>query len=109
MNFAADTTIAYFSMEICLDEALPTYSGGLGVLAGDTLRSGADLGVPMIAVTLLHRKGYFVQHLDAAGHQSETPAVWNPADRCELMEPVVTVDIEGRKVEIRAWRYTVRG
>ena len=109
MNFAADTTVAYFSMEICLDEALPTYSGGLGVLAGDTLRSGADLGVPMVAVTLLHRKGYFVQHLDPTGTQSETPAIWNPADRCERMEPVVTVDIEGRKVEIRAWRYIVRG
>ena len=51
--------VAYFSMEICLEQAIPTYSGGLGVLAGDTLRSAADLGVPLVAVTLLHRKGYF--------------------------------------------------
>ena len=64
------STVAYFSMEICLEQAIPTYSGGLGVLAGDTLRSAADLGVPLVAVTLLHRKGYFTQHLDAAGHQS---------------------------------------
>ena len=57
-------TIAYFSMEIALDPNIPTYSGGLGVLAGDTLRSAADLGVPLVAVTLAHRKGYFRQHLD---------------------------------------------
>ncbi len=109
MNFAADTTIAYFSMEMCLNEALPTYSGGLGVLAGDTLRSGADLGVPMIGVTLLHRKGYFVQKLDPQGNQTETPAVWDPASLLEPMEPTVTVEIEGRRVEIRAWRFLVRG
>ncbi len=71
-------TIAYFSMEIGLDPAMPTYSGGLGVLAGDSLRAAADLGMPMVAVTLLYRKGYFRQHLDAKGHQSEAPALWNP-------------------------------
>jgi starch phosphorylase len=59
------TSIAYFSMEIALDEGMPTYSGGLGVLAGDTLRSAADLGVPMVGVTLLHRKGYFRQTVDS--------------------------------------------
>jgi glycogen phosphorylase len=58
--------VAYFSMEIALDVAMPTYSGGLGVLAGDTLRSAADLRVPLVGVTLLHRKGYFYQRLDAA-------------------------------------------
>ena len=62
-------TIAYFSMEIALDPAVPTYSGGLGVLAGDTLRSAADTGAPMVAVSLCHRKGYFQQHLDAEGKQ----------------------------------------
>jgi glucan phosphorylase len=54
-------TIAYFSMEIALENGIPTYSGGLGVLAGDTLRAAADLGLPMVGVTLLHRQGYFVQ------------------------------------------------
>jgi starch phosphorylase len=58
-------SVAYFSMEIALDEGMPTYSGGLGVLAGDTLRSAADLGVPMVGVTLLHRKGYFRQTVDS--------------------------------------------
>ncbi|MFM8274629.1 MAG: alpha-glucan family phosphorylase, partial [Gemmata sp.] len=60
-------------MEIGLESDLPTYSGGLGVLAGDTLRAAADLGVPMVAVALAHRKGYFRQRLDPRGVQSEEP------------------------------------
>jgi starch phosphorylase len=109
MNSAAPTTIAYFSMEICLEQTIPTYSGGLGVLAGDTLRSAADLGVAMVAVTLVHRKGYFVQHLDGAGAQTESDATWRPEERLERVEPLVTVEIEGREVKVRAWRYPVRG
>ena len=66
--------IAYFSMEVGLDSTMPTYSGGLGILAGDTLRAAADLGLPMIGITLLHRKGYFRQRLDSAGNQTESPA-----------------------------------
>jgi len=66
--------IAYFSMEIGLEAGMPTYSGGLGVLAGDTIRSAADLKIPLVAVTLLHRKGYFYQRLDSTGWQSEEPA-----------------------------------
>ena len=62
--------IAYLSMEVAVDPRMPTYSGGLGVLAGDTLRSCADLGLPVIGVTLLHRKGYFSQALDADGGAS---------------------------------------
>ena len=109
MTSALPTTIAYFSMEICLEQSIPTYSGGLGVLAGDTLRSAADLAVPMVAVTLVHRKGYFVQHLDAAGVQTETDATWRPEDRLERVDPTITVEIEGREVKVRAWRYQVRG
>ncbi len=101
--------VAYFSMEVALDPAMPTYSGGLGMLAGDTLRSAADLGVRMVAVSLLHRKGYFVQHLDGQGSQAESPANWNPEDMLELMKPVVSVRIEGREVKVRAWRYLVEG
>ena len=56
-------SIAYFSMEIGIEDAMPTYSGGLGVLAGDTIRAAADLKVPMVGMTLLHRKGYFYQRL----------------------------------------------
>src|ERR1700744_6233268 len=97
MNFTpSNTTVGYFSMEIALDNAIPTYSGGLGVLAGDTLRSAADLGVPLIAVTLLHRKGYFVQHLDASGQQPESPVSWRREAALLPVDARATVTIEGR-------------
>jgi glycogen phosphorylase len=101
--------VAYFSMEIALDQALPTYSGGLGVLAGDTLRSAADLALPVVGVTLAHRRGYFRQHLDAHGNQSESPAEWFPENSLSETPARVTVEIEGRPVQIRAWQYTLRG
>jgi starch phosphorylase len=101
--------VAYFSMEVGLESAMPTYGGGLGVLAGDTLRAAADLGLPMVGVTLLHRKGYFRQYLDARGNQSEAAATWEPHRMLELQEPRVTVTIEGRPVQVCAWRYLVRG
>jgi glycogen phosphorylase len=105
----ARSTVAYFSMEICLEQAIPTYSGGLGVLAGDTLRSAADLGVPLVAVTLLHRKGYFEQHLDPSGQQTEQPVHWSPEKVLEPVDAQSTVLIEGREVQVRAWKYTVKG
>ncbi len=101
--------IAYFSMEIALDPSIPTYAGGLGVLAGDTLRSAADLDVPMAAVTLVHRKGYFRQRLDERGNQFEEPPVWYPEQGLVPMEPRATVMVEGRQVHIRAWRFQVKG
>jgi glycogen phosphorylase len=103
------STVAYFSMEICLEQAIPTYSGGLGVLAGDTLRSAADLSVPLVAVTLLHRKGYFQQHLDASGQQTETPVAWSPEKVLEPVDARSSVMIEGREVQVRAWMYRVKG
>jgi starch phosphorylase len=102
-------TIAYFSMEIALDAGIPTYSGGLGVLAGDTIRSAADLEVPMVAVTLLHRKGYFYQRIDPSGWQKEEPVEWVVEDYLEEMAPRVTITLEGRAVQLRAWKYEVRG
>ncbi|MGD8866897.1 MAG: alpha-glucan family phosphorylase [Gemmatimonadales bacterium] len=101
--------VAYFSMEIALEPHIPTYAGGLGVLAGDILCSAADLEVPMAAVTLLHRKGYFQQRLDASGRQSEESDAWSPERKLELLPIVVTVQIEGRKVRIRPWLYKVSG
>jgi starch phosphorylase len=101
--------IAYFSMEIALADALPTYSGGLGVLAGDTVRSAADGGVPMVAVTLVHRKGYFRQHLDAAGAQTESEVSWSPAESLAELPARVIVNMHGRDVAIRAWQYDVQG
>lgn len=96
-------------MEVGLEPKIPTYSGGLGILAGDTLRAAADLGIPMVAVSLLHRKGYFRQHLDSDGHQTETPADWSPAEYLELQALSVTVIIENRPVRIGAWKYLVHG
>ncbi len=102
-------TVAYFSMEIGLDPAVPTYSGGLGVLAGDSLRAAADLKLPMIAVTLVHRRGYFYQRLDAEGNQTEEPVDWALDDYLKPLEPRVTVTLEGRPVRIAAWQFDVVG
>jgi starch phosphorylase len=104
-----DPKTAYFSMEIALEPSVPTYSGGLGVLAGDTLRAAADMGLPMVAVTLLCRKGYFHQTLSASGVQNESPEQWNPAEKLHYMGPLSTVSIEGRTVRIAVWRYRIQG
>ena len=101
--------IAYFSMEIALDPAIPSYGGGLGILAGDMLRSAADLELPMIAVTLVHRKGYFRQHLDSDGNQTEEPDPWIPEAVLQPVEGTFTVNIENRDVHVRAWRYNLHG
>ncbi|MBI1982971.1 MAG: hypothetical protein HYS61_02095 [Acidobacteria bacterium] len=79
--------IAYFTLEIGLDEAMPTYAGGLGVLAGDTARAAADLEIPMIVVTLLHRQGYFRQRIDPSGTQNEEPVSLTVADLLQEPEP----------------------
>jgi len=97
-------------MEIALAPDIPTYSGGLGVLAGDMLRSAADLEVPMAGVTLVHHKGYFRQRLDTQGNQSEEPDPWSPDQHLlEAMGPRASVLIEGRTVMLRAWRYWIQG
>ncbi|MGB7134855.1 MAG: alpha-glucan family phosphorylase [Acidobacteriaceae bacterium] len=101
--------VAYFSMEIAVAPEFPTYSGGLGVLAGDTLRAAADMGLPLAAVTLAHRRGYFRQHLDENGMQTEEPQPWSPETVLVGEEPVVTVTMEGRPVAVRAWRYDLEG
>lgn len=101
--------VAYFSMEMGLDPRMPTYAGGLGVLAGDTIRSAADPEIPLIGVSLLHRHGYFRQAIDQEGRQTEAPVPWPLKDFLQPVEPVVQVEIYTRSVEVRAWRYRVRG
>lgn len=101
--------VAYLSMEIGLDPGMPTYAGGLGILAGDTVRSCADLGIDMVAVTLLHRRGHFHQSLSELGKQAEAAVEWRVESFAERVEVRTHVEIEGRKVEIAAWRYRVRG
>jgi starch phosphorylase len=101
--------IAYFSMEIALSPQLPTYSGGLGMLAGDTLRSAADTAAPMVAVSLVHRRGYFRQHLDTVGQQTESDVPWAPEALLPSAQKVVTITMQGRKLSICAWRFDVVG
>jgi starch phosphorylase len=102
-------TVAYFSMEIGFHPDVPTYAGGLGILAGDTVRSAADLHVPMVALTLLHRKGYFYQRLDANGWQSEDEARWVIDDFLHDTDVRTEVAIEGRTVHLRIWQFDVTG
>ena len=101
--------IAYFSMEVGLEQEVPTYSGGLGILAGDTLKSCADLQLPVVGVTLLHENGYFIQKLDQDGNQTEEPVNWDPSNCMNLLPYTVKVKISGRDVAIRAWRYMIQG
>jgi starch phosphorylase len=101
--------IAYFTMEIGLSETMPTYAGGLGILAGDTVRSAADLGIEMVAVTLLYRKGYFRQKLDASGWQTEEDTDWPVAELLQELKPRCSIEIEGRQVQVRAWKHEVKG
>ena len=96
-------------MEIALENDMPSYSGGLGVLAGDTIRAAADLRLPMVATSLLYRNGYFSQRLSEEGSQIEEPVEWRVEDFLEEEAARVSVPLENRRVELRAWRYTVHG
>ncbi|MEO7028128.1 MAG: alpha-glucan family phosphorylase [Acidobacteriaceae bacterium] len=102
-------SIAYFSMEIALSPALPTYSGGLGMLAGDTLRSAADTCRPMVAISLVHRRGYFRQNLDDQGQQTEVDVPWLPETMLPSANRIVTLTVQGRELLVRAWRFDVIG
>ncbi|MFC1967847.1 alpha-glucan family phosphorylase [Chloroflexota bacterium] len=103
------SAVAYFSMELSIDPDVPTYSGGLGILAGDTVRAAADLGLHMVGVTLLHRKGYFSQRLASDGSQSEGDSDWSPEGFLDLLPYRVLVTMAGREVQVQVWRYLVRG
>ncbi len=106
-DYITEPKIAYFSMEIGLRDEIPTFSGGLGILAGDTVKSAADLNLPFVPVTLMSKKGYFVQEIDDKGHQTEKPVIWDPSKLMKLAPEKVSVSIEGREVFIQAWIYFV--
>ncbi len=107
-HYTEISRIAYFSMEIGLTTEIPTYSGGLGVLAGDTIKSAADLKLPLVAVTLISRKGYFRQTFSETGWQQENPVDWRPEDLLELLPGKALVTIENRDVKVQAWMYRVK-
>ena len=96
-------------MEIALENDMPSYSGGLGVLAGDTVRAAADVRLPMVAISLLYRKGFFTQVLSDDGTQTEDPVEWNVEEFLTEEPARVMVPLEDRRVELRAWRYDVKG
>jgi starch phosphorylase len=99
---------AYFSMEIGLVNEIYTYAGGLGVLAGDTIRSSADLKLPLVAVSLVSKKGYFKQELTDDGRQIEHPQEWNPSEFMKLLPAESIVQIQDRDVKVKAWLYEVQ-
>jgi len=101
--------IAYFSMEMGIDESIPTYSGGLGILAGDTIKSCADLNVPVVGITLLSGNGYFYQKIDEYGNQIELPIQFDVSNVLKLLPTITNVRIEDRDVKIRSWYYQVKG
>jgi starch phosphorylase len=108
-EFTAQECIAYFTMEVALRSEIPTYSGGLGVLAGDTVRSAADLELPFVTVSLVSRAGYFRQEIDADGRQIEHPDIWQPERWARALDAMVAVPIEGRDVWVKAWLYLLEG
>ena len=108
-RFTYSQRIAYFSMEVALQPEIHTYSGGLGILAGDTARSAADLEIPLVIVTLISRAGYIQQKIDESGNQVELPDPWQPDDWAEPLRAKIAVNIEGREVWIRPWLYVLAG
>jgi starch phosphorylase len=104
-SFLEEPRIGYFSMEIAVRSDIPTYSGGLGVLAEDTLRSSADLKIPMVAVTLVSRKGYLKQKITAEGQQMEYSEDWDPSAFMSPLPNSINIEIAGKKVKVKAWIY----
>ncbi|MHA1191071.1 MAG: alpha-glucan family phosphorylase [Promethearchaeota archaeon] len=104
-----NTLVAYISMEIGIDSSIPTYSGGLGVLSGDTVRSAADLEIPMVAVCLCYSSGYFYQLFNEKGEQKEKEIEWNYFYEFEKIAKPITIKIEDKEVLVTAWLYKVIG
>jgi starch phosphorylase len=109
INLGGKPKIAYFSMEIGIDENIPSYSGGLGILAGDTIKSCADLNVPVVGVTLLSENGYFYQKIDENGNQIEMPIQFAVSNFLKLLPTTTIVKIDDRAIKIRAWYYQYTG
>lgn len=108
-EFTWEPRIAFFSMEIAAQPEIPTYSGGLGILAGDALRAAADLDLALVGVTLVSHLGYFRQGIDEAGQQTEQPDPWEASESAIRLEAKVTVPVEGRSVWTGGWLYILKG
>ncbi|MBD3181564.1 alpha-glucan family phosphorylase [Candidatus Poribacteria bacterium] len=108
-EFIYEDCIAYFSMEIGLQNEIHTYSGGLGILAGDMLRSAAELELPLVGITLVSRAGYLYQEIGDQGQQMEHEDYWKPEDWSQSLEAKIAVTIESRKVWVKGWLYLMEG
>ena len=108
-QFTYSPRIAYFSMEVALRPEIHTYSGGLGILAGDTARSAADLEIPLVVVTLISQAGYIQQKIDENGEQVQYPDPWQPEDWAQPLRAKISINIEGREVWVRPWLYILSG
>jgi len=104
-----NTTVAYISMEIGVDSNIPTYSGGLGVLSGDTVRSAADLELPMVGLCLCYSSGYFYQFFNEFGEQKEREIEWNFFYEFDRVSQPISMKIEDKDIKISAWQYNVIG
>lgn len=102
-------TVAYFSAEIGISPSLHTYSGGLGILAGDHIKAAADLDVNMVAVTLMYKEGYFKQRMDEEGNQTEIYPRFEPDPLLEKLDGTITLPLRGREVHVQVWKYTFLG
>ena len=103
------TSIAYFSMEIAINHLIPSYHGGLGILAGDILKSATDLGLNMVGMGLFCQYGNFKQSLDELGNQKDELSDWKPGDFYELLPETFEVEISGNKILGRIWKYQLKG
>ncbi len=108
-DLKSNTSVAYISMEIAVDSNIPTYSGGLGVLSGDTVRSAADLEIPMVGICLCYSSGYFYQFYNEFGEQKEKEIAWNFYYEFDKVEKPITMKIENKDVLVSAWLYRVIG
>ena len=104
-SFIEGLRVAYFSMEIGIKSNIPTYSGGLGVLAGDVVRSSADLRIPLVAVTLLCKEGHLRQRITPDGVQLEYPEKWDPSKFMSLLPATAAIRIGESDVKVGAWVY----
>ncbi len=101
--------IAYFSAEIGISSSLPTYSGGLGILAGDHIKAAGDEGLPFCAITLLYKEGYFKQRIDEEGNQSETYPKFDPEPLLKKLDFTFPLHLRGRDVQIEVYRLNYTG
>jgi len=103
-----DRKYAYFSMEVGLSSKIPTYSGGLGILAGDTLKAEADNHLPIVGITLLTKHGYFFQEIEN-NVQKEKPVAWSIDDFLKPVDVKIKVKVDGENISVGCWKYEIEG